>query len=236
MKKTDILCGIQGKLIESLDLAINDVKTEYKNRPNNLWVLDYSDMLVKKLHSIKNDDGNYSRYDFESLLNDTLNRYVRILEHVPEVDIGELHNLINVAGDLYELVRVREEAELSGLESKISKYDSSERLIKSEYDKCKAFKSKEEHQEWLTNFSSKLRIILDYIENLGEAFANKECPTWKDKIAWKAKLAIAKKFLKAKLGIHIDLPNLAEDVSVLKKSFLNEYKESENKLIESRYS
>ncbi len=62
-----------------------------------------------------------------------------IQKHIPEINTEDVHNLISVVGDLYELIYSRAEAELLTLGSNISKYDSSEQLVNSEFENSKAF-------------------------------------------------------------------------------------------------
>jgi hypothetical protein len=231
MKKTDILYDIQKKLIQDLGFVISEVKEEYKNSLNNSWVFDHLDDLIKKLQPARVDKIDYDRKDLETDLKKAVDEHLKEMQgHIPEIKTEDIHNLICTVGDLYELIYSRAEAELSSLELNISKYDNSEQLVKSEFEKSKAFDAKEEHQKWLADVLGKLGEILNYVENLGQTLANKKG------IKWKIKVKSAKYYLWWKLGISLDIPKLAEDISVAKRAILNSYRNYEDKLIERRYA
>ncbi len=102
--------------------------------------------------------------------------------------------------------------------------------MKSEFEKSKAFDAKEEHQKWLADVLDKLGEILNYVENLGQTLANKSG------FKWYIKVKAAKQYLWWKFGISLDIPKLADDISVAKKAILNSYRNYEDKLIERRYA
>lgn len=231
MDKADILHDIRERLVQDFSSVISDVKEDYKSELSNIWVFDYLNELLKKLQSPRVDKADYRRKDFEHTLNELVDKQLSSIQrYVPEIKTEDIQNLISVAGDLYDLVCLREKAELSGLESSISKYESSKQLMETEFDKSKAFDSKEKHQEWITNVSKNLEVIFDYVEDLGQTLAEKRG------LIWAVKLSLTKNSLKSRLGVDLNLASLAEDVSIAKEAFLNKYHEHENKLIESRYS
>lgn len=231
MEKADILYGIQRKLIDDLGSIIVEVKGQYKNKLNNAWVFDNLDGLIKKLEPKRVKGVEYTRSDIENNLRSLVNEKIGgIQKHVPEVKTEDALSLVGVAGELYELIYSRAEKELSVLESNASKYSSAEELVNAEFNKAKAFKSKENHQTWLNNVSENLGNVFNYIEGLGITLSKKSG------FGWRIKLTAAKIYLKGVLGIGLDLPKLAEDVSVAKEAILKTYQNYEKKLIDSRYS
>jgi len=231
MERADILYGIQRKLIDDLGSIVFEVKGKYKDKLNNAWVFDYLDKLVKNLEPKRVEGVSYTRADIENNLKALVaEKIVTVQKHVPEIKTEDVYSLINVAGKLYELIYSRAEKELSSLESIASKYSSAEQLVNSEFNKCKAFKTKEDHKKWLIDVSNSLGTVFMYVEGLGNTLANKSG------FGWKIKLAGAKAYLKRALGVSLDLPQLAADVSVAKEAILKTYQGYENKLIKSRYA
>jgi hypothetical protein len=231
MEKADVLYSIQRKLIDDLGSIIVEVKSQYNTLLNNTWVFDNLDGLVKKLEPKRVEGVNYTRLDIENNLKNLINdKLSGIQKHVPEIKTEDVNSLVSVAGELYELIYSRAEKEVSALESIASNYSSAEELVKEKFSKSKSFKSKEDHQKWLDNVSKDIGTILNYVEGLGSTLAKKSG------FGWKIKLTAAKVYLKGVLGIELDLPKLAADVSVAKEAILKTYQNYEKKLIDSRYS
>lgn len=230
MDKADILYYVQKKLIEDLSFIVSEVEVEYKNSLNNSWVFGLLYDLVKKLKPARVDKIDYSRNQMESDLKNAIDKHYKVIQsHVPEIKVEDIHSLISVLGDLYELIYLRATAEISTLEPKISKYESTEQLVMSEFENSKAFETKEEHQKWLSEVLNKLSAILNYIDNLGQTLVNKRG------LMWKIKVKFAKQYLRWKLGIRLDIPKLSGDINVAKKAIINSYQRFENRLIECRY-
>lgn len=230
MDKADILYHIQKKLIEDLGFIVSDLEVEYKNSLNNSWVFNLLYDLIKKLRPARVDKVDYTRNQMETDLRNTIDKHYKVIQgHIPEIEVEDIHSLISVLGDLYELIYSRAEAELSTLGSNTSKYESPEQLVMAEFENSKAFETKEEHQEWLSDVLGKLGSILNYFDNLGQTLASKTG------LMWKIKVKFAKHYLKWKLGIQLDIPKLSGDISVAKKAVINSYRKFENRLIECRY-
>ncbi|TKJ17109.1 hypothetical protein CEE44_01065 [Candidatus Woesearchaeota archaeon B3_Woes] len=231
MKRVDILYEVQRKLIADLGLIVQEVRKNYQDRLNNAWVFDHLGGLIKKLQPTRVETINYSRKDLETTLSGAIEERIgTIQKHVPEIRTSDVHQLIQRAGNLYELIYSRAEAELSSLESKSDQYNDPKELVQSEFYNNQAFSKKDEHQTWVQDVTENLGAILNYVEVLGQQLAMKKG------FGWKAKLAAAKVALSGKLGISLDLPKLAQDISIAKEAILTNYQQYETRLIKGRYT
>lgn len=230
MNREDIFHDIQEKLIQDLVSVVDSIKEKYKSKMHNPGVFDYSAQVIKSLQSTNLSVFTFSRDNLEISLNKVFNEKLNLAKHILEIRTKEVHNLINIVGDLYEMMCLRTEVELSSLESKIPEYDNSKQLVEKEVYKSKAFSSKEEHQRWLRDFLGNLKTIFDYVESKAKILAEKKG------IDWKFKLMFAKSYLKNKFGISFDLTKLPEDIKVMRKAVLNSYSRYERRLIDSRYN
>lgn len=152
MNREDIFHDIQEKLIQDLVSVVDSIKEKYKSKMHNPRVFDYSAQVIKSLQSTNLSVFTFSRDNLEISLNKVFNEKLNLAKHILEIRTKEVHNLINIVGDLYEMMCLRTEVELSSLESKIPEYDNSKQLVEKEVYKSKAFSSKEEHQRWLRDF------------------------------------------------------------------------------------
>lgn len=229
MEKIDLFHSIQERLAQDLATVVNSVKDEYKSRLGNPWILDYLNKSLENPQTASLSILNYNKEDLEANLNKVIDEKFDSGREIFEIKDEEVHNFVNTVGNLYELVCLRTNTEISSLESKIQEYSNSKQLIKAEFDKSKAFNSKKEHQEWLAGFSNNIRIILDYAEKKSQALSQK------NGFIWKARLAITKVYLKNSFGIDLNLTRLPEDISLIRKAILNSYQKYEQELIKSRY-
>lgn len=229
MEKIDLFQSIQERLVQDLTTVVNSVKAEYKSRLGNPWIFDYLDKIIENPQPASLSTLNYNRDDLETTLKKAIDEKFNKEKKILEIKTEDVHNLVNVVGNLYELVCLRTDAEISSLESKIQEYNNSEQLVKVEFDKSKAFNSKEEHQKWLTEFSKNIGIILDYAEKKAQTLSQK------NGLRWKARLTATKIYLKRNFGISLDLTRLPEDIGLVRKAVLNSYQRYEQELIEKRY-
>ena len=227
MENSDILYCVQKKLIDDLSLIVKDVKQRYNTKISNSWIFDSFDELLKGLQPARVESAEGVRQDLEAKLQKAADKTVNAIQnHIPEVNAADTSKLISSAGSI---IYARAEAELAGLKPKSSQYDNAEQLIEAEFQQAKGFSSDKEHHEWLTKVSGSLGDIFDYVEDMGRILNEKRG------FGWKIKLAIAKTYLQARLGISLDLPRLAEDTRVIKKAVIENYQQYENRLIAERF-
>ena len=227
MEKSDIFHAVQEKLIEDLSGVVDSVKREYESRLENSWIFNYLNVRNLQPAELNTD---YKREDLEGFLKKAFDENLGIVkENVPELKTEDIYSLIEIIGNLYELLGSRAEAELSGLEAVAFKYDDPKQLVKEEFERARAFNSKEEHEKWLEEFSENAKIILDYVENNAHVLSQKKG------FGWKIKLSIARAYLKSAFGVKLNLKKLPEDISVSRGAVLDSYKKYEQELIESRY-
>ncbi len=231
MEKTDILFDVQKRLIQDLTKIVSTVQEEYGHRLNNAWVFDYLDAFLRKLQPARVGNVEYNKSSLETVITETIDNNIgKIQSEIPEINKEDVYKLVDIAGDLYDLIYSRAQKELASLESKASKYNSSEELVQSEFDKVKAFRTKREHQKWMINFSDGMNAILTYVEQMGESIANKTG------LIWKGKLLAAKRYLKTHFDVKLSLSELAQDVNIIREAIIKNYEQYENQLIETRYA
>ena len=216
----DIIYDFLKKLIQDLGLIFSDVQKDCKEIKNTL-IFNHLEGFNKKLQPVRIDNINYSRNNIEADLKKLVDENLEIArKYSLEIKSEDTHNLISVICDLYAIAHKRAEVELSSLRLKLSKHNSSEELMKSEFNNSKAFDSKEEHQKWLADAVDKLKAISSQINNVSQNITDQMTGWW-----WNIKLKAAKYYY------GFDIPNLTEDISIINKSISNNYQKYQNILI-----
>ncbi len=225
MNNADIISDFLKKLIQDLGLIFSNVQKDCKEI-KNAFIFNHLEEFIKKLQPVRIDNINYSRNNIEADLKKLVDENLEIArKYSLEINSEDTHNLISVIGDLYAMAHKRAEVELSSLRLNLSKHNSSEELMKSEFNNSKAFDSKEEHQKWLADAVEKLSLISSQINNVSQNITNQMTGLW-----WNIKLKAAKFF-------HgFDIPSLTEDISIINEAIINNYQKYENSLIDRRYS
>lgn len=211
--------------------VVGSVKQQYAHSLNNSWVFGYLDGLVNKLQPAKAEGVGHTRERLEAGLRMKVDEKLGIVQtHVPEIKTEDVYELVITVGNLYELVCSRAEAELSCLEPKSTQYSDAEQLVNAEFDKSRAFASEDEHRKWLADVLGNLEAIFDYSESIGNILSNKSG------FGWLLKISAAKVYLQHKLGINLEVSELAEDVSIAKQAVIGSYQKYEEELMRRRYS
>ena len=226
MERADILVAVQERLIADLARAAAKVEKERRSELRNAWVLDRLQSLILSLKPRKLDGSPLGRKEFElNLAKELSGRLELLAEHVPELPPSEPRRIIAAAGRLYAALQARAQGELDQLQTRAAGYPDAARLVEAEFDRCRAFPSRGEHEAWTRTVSQELGAILDIVSTVGKLLRAKSG------LAWTLKLAAASRLL----GLKLALDALDSDLALAKESVLRAFSDYEHRLIRKRY-
>lgn len=227
MERADILLAVQERLIADFARAAAKAGKERGAQLRNAWILTRLETLIATMKPLRQSGAPAGREDFERRLAAGLEGGLRTLaEHLPELSPGEALRFIAAAGRIYAALQARAERELDRLQERAAGYPDPARLVEAEFERCRAFPSKAEHEAWTKSVSQELGALLDIIAVLGNLLRAKSG------LAWMIKLAAAKRHL----GLELELDGLDSDLALVKKSLLGAFEDYEKRLMRKRYS
>ncbi len=230
MKKRDIENAVQSKLIDDLEDVVRQVRQEYQGKVSNAWVFDYIEGFMKRMHPGNMDKLDYTRTEMQEKMHAVADKHMtKVQHHMSEIKNEDIGTIVHLAGNMYELIKKRTNAEVDYLVASREGYNSAEELVANEFYKSKAFKTKQAHKRWVNKFSKSLEEMLGKVQEMGDVVAAKRG------FMWDMKLGAVKAYLLAKKHINLYVRNMGSDLKVAKEAILTNYKEYEKELMDKRY-